>query len=174
MLDDLLPKYFDPRRYAHHELVIEGCLSLNQFKELRTVLSSDEGDAHIHLNFRFDEDRRCVANGSLNTIVKVVCQRCLKTVSQKLSIDLLLAFVCDEDRAKNIPSCYDPVVMVDGNVILVDMVEQEIILALPIVAYHAESACNPMAIKYASFTDYASDGEKKSNPFSILTDLKAK
>ncbi|MEL0638389.1 MULTISPECIES: YceD family protein [Marinomonas] len=174
MLNDLLPKYFDPRKYAHHESAIEGYLHLNQLKELSAVLASDEGDAYIHLDFRVDEDRRYIATGILKATVQAVCQRCMEAVPQELSIDLSLAFVYDEDHAKNIPSDYDPVVMTDGDVILADMVEQEIILALPIVAYHEESGCNPTAVKYASSTDDAPDDEQKPNPFSILANLKAK
>lgn len=172
MLNDSLPKYFDPRKYAHHESAIEGYLPLNQLKELCAVLASDEGDAFIHLDFRVDEDRRYIATGSLKTVVQVACQRCMEMVSQELTVDLSLAFVYDEEHAKNIPSDYDPVVMTDGEIILADMVEQEIILALPIVAYHEESGCNPTAVKYASSTDDAPDDEQKPNPFSILANFK--
>ncbi len=173
MLNDTLPKYFDPRKYANHESAIDGNIPLNQFKELCALLASDEGDAFIHLDFRVDEDRRYIATGALTTKVQIVCQRCMGPVAHDLTLDLSLAFVYDEDHAKNIPADYDPVVMTDGDVILADMVEQEIILALPIVAYHEESGCNPTAVKYASSTDDAPDDEKP-NPFSILAQLKAK
>jgi len=173
MLNDTLPKYFDPRKYASHEQALEGYLPLNKFKELCAILASNEGNAFIHLDFRVDEDRRYIATGSLTAQVQVVCQRCMGAVNHDLALDLLLAFVYDEDHAKNLPDDYDPVVMTDGEVILADMVEQEIILALPIVAYHEESGCNPTAVKYASSTDDAPDDEKP-NPFSILAQLKAK
>ena len=173
MLNDALPKHFDPRKYANHESAFEGSLPLNKFKELCAILASDEGDVFIHLDFRVDEDRRYIATGSLTAQVQVVCQRCMGAVPHDLALDLSLAFVYDEDHAKNIPNSYDPVVMTDGDVILADMVEQEIILALPIVAYHEESGCNPTAVKYASSTDDAPDDEKP-NPFSILAQLKAK
>jgi len=173
MLNDTLPKYFDPRKYASHESAFEGYVPLNQFKELSAILASDEGNAFIHLDFRVDEDRRYIATGSLTARVQVVCQRCMEAVAHDVALDLSLGFVYDEDHAKNLPKNYDPVVMTDGDVILADMVEQEIILALPIVAYHEESGCNPTAVKYASSTDDAPDDEKP-NPFSILAQLKAK
>ncbi|WP_245931922.1 YceD family protein [Marinomonas aquiplantarum] len=173
MLNDTLPKYFDPRKYANNELAFEGNMPLNQFEELCAILASDEGNAFIHLDFRVDEDRRYIATGSLTANVQVVCQRCMGAVHHDLEVDLALGFVYDEDHAKNLPNNYDPVVMTDGEVILADMVEQEIILALPIVAYHEESGCNPTAQKYASSTDDAADDEKP-NPFSILAQLKAK
>lgn len=173
MLNDALPKYFDPRKYASQELTVEGGLPLKGFKELCAILASDEGSAFIHLNFRVDEDRRYIATGSITAQVHLVCQRCMGPVAYDLAMDLSLAFVYDEDHAKNLPEIYDPVVMTDGEVILADMVEQEMILALPIVAYHEESGCNPTTVKYASSTDEAPDDEKP-NPFSILAQLKAK
>lgn len=174
MLNDSLPKYFDPRKYANHESAFEGRVPLNQFKELCAVLASDEGDVFIHLDFRVDEDRRYIATGSIRAEVQLICQRCMEATPYELEVDLSLGFVYDEDHAKNLPKEYDPVVMTDGEVILADMVEQEIILALPIVAYHEESGCNPTAVKYASSTDDAPDDEQKPNPFSILAQLKAK
>lgn len=173
MLNDTLPKYFDPRKYAFNEQAFEGYVPLDQFEELSAILASSEGNAFIHLDFRVDEDRRYIATGSLTAQVQVVCQRCLGPVPYDLALDLSLGFVYDEDHAKNLPASYDPVVMTDGEVILANLVEQEIILALPIVAYHEESGCNPTAVKYASSTDDAPDDEKP-NPFSILAQLKAK
>ena len=170
MLNDSLPKYFDPRQYANQGIAIAGHLPLKQLKELCTILASDEGDAYIHLDFRVEEDKRYVATGSLNATVHVVCQRCMEAVPQKLSVGLLLAFVSDEDHAQHISIDYEPVVMTDGDVSVADIVEQEIILALPIVAYHEESGCNPTAVKYASFTDDA----QTPNPFSVLAYLKVK
>ncbi|SBT18759.1 hypothetical protein MGA5115_02908 [Marinomonas gallaica] len=174
MLNDTLPKYFDPRKYAFNEVSIEGRLSLSQFPELSAELASNEGDAFIHLDFRVDEDRRYIATGSIKATVQVECQRCLEGAPVELEVNLSLAFVYDEDHAKNIPSDYDPVVMTDGEVVIAEMVEQELLLALPIVAYHQESGCNPVALKYASSTDDAPDDEIKPNPFSILAELKAK
>ncbi|MCC4275965.1 YceD family protein [Marinomonas communis] len=174
MLNDTLPKYFDPRKYAAQEVALEGRLPLSVFPELSAALASNEGDALIHLNFRVDEDRRYIATGSITATVQVECQRCLEAAPVDLEVDLCVCFVYDEDHAKNIPSDYDPVVMTDGEVVLANMVEQELLLALPIVAYHEESGCNPVALKYASSTDDAPDDENKPNPFSILAELKAK
>ncbi|WP_243730273.1 YceD family protein [Marinomonas balearica] len=174
MLNDSLPKYFDPRKYATHEVTLEGQLPLTDLSELRELLVSDEGHVSIHLNFKVDEDRRYIATGSMNASVQVVCQRCMEGVDCNLEVDLALGFVYDEEHANNLPKDYDPVVMTEGEVILADMVEQELILAVPIVAYHEETGCNPVALKYASSADDAPDDEIKPNPFSILADLKAK
>ena len=174
MLNDSLPKYFDPRKNASYELTLNGRLPLNQLEELCAALASDVGDVVILLNFRVDEDRRYIATGNLKSQVQITCQRCLGPVTYDLDIDLSLAFVYDEDHAKNIPEEYDPVVMTDGEVVLSKMVEQELILALPIVVYHDESGCNPAALKYASSIDDATDEEIKPNPFSILANFKAK
>ncbi len=174
MLNDSLPKYFDPRKEANHELSISGTLPLNQLKELCAALVSDVGEVVVHLNFKVDEDRRYIAMGNLKAQVQVICQRCLGPVTYDLDVDLSLAFVYDEDHAKKIPEEYDPVVMTNGEVVLSKLVEEELLLALPIVAYHEESGCNPAALKYASSTDDAEDEVIKPNPFSILAELKAK
>lgn len=174
MLNNTLPKYFDPRKYANQKVALEGRVALALMSELSEVLTSNEGDAVVHLDFRVDEDRRYIATGSVKATVHLECQRCMHPVGIELGVDLSLGFVYDEDHAKNLPAEYDPVVMTEGEVILADMIEQELLLALPIVAYHEENGCNPMALKYASSTDDAPDDEIKPNPFSVLADLKVK
>ena len=173
MLNSTLPIYFDPRKYASHEMSLDGTMPLNQFKELSAALASNVGDVSVHLNFKVD-DRRYIATGSLKTQVQIVCQRCMKPAPYDVEIDLAVGFVYDEDHAKALSADFDPVLMVDGEVVLAKMVEEELILALPVVAYHDESGCNPVALKYASSTDEAADDEEKPNPFSILAQLKAK
>lgn len=174
MLNDALPRYFDPRKYAANEVALAGTLALNELEELSVLLASNEGDVSVNLNFKVDEDRRYIASGNLTAQVEMICQRCMKPAPYDVDIDLMLAFVYDEEHAKSLPAEYDPVIMNDGEVVLAKMVEEELILALPVVAYHEESGCNPIALKYASSTDEATDDEQKPNPFSILAQLKAK
>jgi len=173
MLNSTLPIYFDPRKYASHEMVLEGQMQLNLFKELCSVLASDTGDVVVHLSFKVD-DKRYIATGSIKVQVQILCQRCMQPAPYDIDIDIAIGFVYDEEHAKSLPEDYDPVIMIDGEVVLAKMVEEELILALPVVAYHDESGCNPVALKYASSTDEAADDEQKPNPFSILAQLKAK
>ncbi|TBR45060.1 hypothetical protein CBF23_000735 [Marinomonas agarivorans] len=174
MLNDTLPRYFDPRKYASNEVSLTGTIALSEFKELAVLLASNKGDVIVSLNFKVDEDRRYIANGNIKAQVEMVCQRCMKPAPYSIDTELSLAFVYDEEHAKSLPAEYDPVIMTDGEVILAEMLEEELILALPVVAYHEESGCNPIALKYASSTDEAADDEQKPNPFSILAELKAK
>lgn len=174
MLNSSLPIYIDPRKYANHEMALEGQISLNQLKELCAALASDVGEVAVHLNFKVDEDRRYIATGNLKTQVQLICQRCMEPTPYDVEIELALAFVYDEDHAKNISVDFDPVVMTEGEIVLAKMIEEELLLALPVVAYHDQSGCNPIALKYASSTDDAPDDEENPNPFSILAQLKAK
>lgn len=174
MSNNTLPIYFDPRKYASNETVLRGSVALKEFKELSALLVSNKGDVVIDLSFKVDDDRRYIATGNLKAQVELVCQRCMQPVLYDVDADLSIGFVYDEEHAKSLPAEYDPVVMTDGEVVLANMVEEELILALPVVAYHDESGCNPIALKYASSTDEATDDEQKPNPFSILAQLKAK
>lgn len=173
MLNNRLPLYFDPRKYASSQVELEGKMQVGQFKALCEVLASDAGDVSIHLKFKVDEG--CyVVTGTLKSQVQVICQRCMQPAPYEIDAQISVAFAYDEEHAKSLPVDYDPVVMKDGEVVLAEMVEEELILALPVVAYHAENDCNPHALKYASSTDEAADDGEKPNPFSVLAQLKAK
>src|SRR5690606_4073601 len=99
--------------------------------------------------------------------VDMECQRCLQPVTQSLSGELCLAVVWDEERAAVVPKTLDPLVVSDDSVDLYGLLEDEILLALPIVAYHQEGQCQR--------SGHYSTGEveeSRENPFSILAQLK--
>ena len=74
-----------------------------------------------------------------------------------------------EEHAKNLPRYYDPLIVAGDDLELFPMVEEELILSLPIVPYHDDCSVQ------TSFGDVATtDNETdKPNPFSVLASLKA-
>lgn len=171
MLNNSLPKYFDPRECAGKKSAFEGCIPLSQFKGLCSFLASDKGNASIHLKFRVD--RKCyTATGLINAQLQLVCQRCMVAAPHEITASLSVGFIHNENCAKNLPKEYDPVIMIDGIVILEDMIEEEIILSLPIVAYHKEDDCSPTVVGYALSNDTKMDDKRKSNPFNVLSQHK--
>ena len=77
----------------------------------------------------------------------------------------------DDEKTDELPDIYDPVEVNDhGEVNLLQLFEDEMILSLPIVALHAEEDCGTKA-KDMSFGKIEPVDERP-NPFAVLKELK--
>jgi uncharacterized protein len=82
--------------------------------------------------------------------------------------NVTLAFVEGIDEAEMLPESLDPVVVENGLVILMDLIEDELLLALPQVAMHPPGEC----VAHAGEHVPAGDEPLGKNPFAVLAELK--
>jgi uncharacterized protein len=90
----------------------------------------------------FDCDENHVPFVHLKASVNLMltCQRCMSTMDYPIEIDVLLTPVKKATDAAN-QTCYEPMVM-EGDLIAVqDIVEDEILLNLPLIAKHTQTDC---------------------------------
>lgn len=179
MIIGQLPKTFDPRKLARQGRQFEGSLALEQFGQLVDSLADDKGEVQVSLHFYMSEDHRVILEGSVATTLRLICQRCLDVVAIPVTADLRLMGVLTDEQAKTLPEGFEPMMMGDELVELVPLLEEELLLALPIVAYHPPEDC-PAQGSYTTeteeeaqaFAKQVEEERKNSNPFSVLAELK--
>lgn len=100
--------------------------------------------------------------------VQLTCQRCLKAMHHAVDGHARIALVASEAEAERVPPEFEPVRAPEGRIRLRDLVEEEALLALPIVALHTDaSACAPATQPRAP--DEAAPSMQK--PFERLGEL---
>src|SRR5690606_35699247 len=97
-------------------------------------------------------------------------QRCLTPVSKPVECDISLAIVWTEEEAKALPKHLDPWIVEEISADFFEMVEEELLLSLPPVAYHEEQCVDPEL--FQSGEPVVVKHEKK-NPFQVLEQLKS-
>lgn len=166
-----LPKKIDPRKLAERGVRIEGEILLGALPNLVTMLADKEGSLKVDLQFENDEQRIRTIKGTAGGKVSMTCQRCLEPVEIEIEAKFNLAVAPTEEHAKSLPRYYDPLIVEGDELELPGMVEEELILSLPIVPYHDDCSVQ------TSFGDEASTDSdpvsEKPNPFSVLASLKA-
>lgn len=82
------------------------------------------------------------ATGELevDAIIPLVCQRCLAPMSWPVTSHTQIALVGKADDAERVPPEFEPVIAVDGRISVLDLVEEELLLGLPVVPLHADPA----------------------------------
>lgn len=102
--------------------------------------------------------------------VALQCQRCLQTVAQTLVVDRRLRFVRSEAEAERLDeSSEDDVLVLSPRLDLHDLVEDELILALPLVPRHDGLCPQPLPMP----VDDLQDEEPAPNPFAALAALRS-
>jgi len=114
------------------------------------------------------------AEGMVSARLVLTCQRCLGEVDVEVAEHCALAFVEDDAAAAEVPATHDPVVMRQGRVALDELVEEQLLLALPLVAMHSDASVCERQLAASSKGEEAGPEEPKQRPFAGLRDLMKK
>ena len=158
----------DPWRAVDNHSVIAGCLPISSLARIRGLLLDPEGDARFRLAFFRDETHRAVLRCEVAATLRLRCQRCLGELDHKVDADTLLALVSGIGEERQLPEAYDPLMVSDKPIRPRDLIEDELLLALPQIPMHdavicAEHLPNPEAVQALS---------SEASPFAVLTELK--
>ncbi|MFA7388360.1 MAG: YceD family protein [Thiohalobacteraceae bacterium] len=113
---------------------------------------------------------RCV-RGHIDGILHLTCQRCLERLEFPVRIDFKSALVRSEVEAERLAEGYDPLLIEDDRLVVRDLIEDELLLALPGFPQHREASC---ALPEYRAESPAESADARPNPFAILADLKRK
>ena len=173
-----LPHEIDPFRLAESRSVLEGSVPLKQFTRLGPLLVKDTGVAAVVLNFDTDELGVPFVTGSIEADLALVCQRCLEEYNFPIAKDFTLALIKTEKDAESLPLRFEPYLVETNPLILNDVIEDELLLALPQIPMHSQSDCTASSWINNSEAEVNQDevvtDSEKENPFSVLANLKRK
>jgi uncharacterized protein len=174
MSNEPLPRRADLFKLAHQGARISSHVDVARLKRFADALAGDSGVIAIELQFGVDEQGIRFASGNLATDVKVLCQRCLQPMDLHVSSAVSIGLVRDDEQARHLPKRYDPVVVGDDEETeLTDIIEDDLLLSLPLVSYHEQDQCSGLS-RYETELDEESPApaNEPKNPFSILEQLK--
>jgi len=138
-----LPETIDPMRLAKTGKELSGSYDLRQFDRVNASFE-DGSDAQVLFKLEFsrdDENQLFSVVGDLQTTLPQVCQRCMQPMQHQLSAMIKMAIVSNEAGAENLPAEFEPYIDKGVPVKLQDFIEDELLLAMPLVSLHKELEC---------------------------------
>lgn len=106
-----------------------------------------------------------------HTALPMTCQRCLSAVDEGLDVDRWFRFVNSEtEAAEQDADAEEDVLVVSRQFKLLELLEDELVLALPLIASH--DICPEALPMQAEPDDTELPAEAKPNPFAVLEALK--
>jgi len=100
------------------------------------------------------------------------CQRCLKPLETKVSGSFKFALVRSEDEFELLPEEFEPYLLEAEEQSIIDLVEDEIILSLPMVATHEEACSSYMDMQNKKVKAAIETERESAHPFAALKSLK--
>lgn len=170
-----MPVTIDPVKAAQKRSDYEGVMPLVNLTRLTESLLNPQGDVAVRVECGTDQQGLTVIQGKASCEVSVTCERCGEAMAVLLDCDFAYTPVKPDDDAalELIPERYDVIEKNEhGEINLRQLVEDELILALPLFPMHDEAVCavSPASM---SFGDIGPEPEKP-NPFAVLAELKKK
>ncbi len=174
MLSEPLPSTLDVRKATARGVSIRGTLKPLDLQRFRELLASDDGVIQAQLSFTRDEENRHIIDLAVTAEVIVTCQRCLEPLPVPLACDNTLAVVWTDEQAATLPRHLDPLVVEGDACSLWDVVEDELILALPPFSYHSTEECQQILARFnaGQTPEVEPVPGDKPNPFNVLAQLK--
>ncbi|MFC4656453.1 MULTISPECIES: 23S rRNA accumulation protein YceD [Rheinheimera] len=170
-----IPIVIDPVRAAQKRSSFDGIVPLANLDRLSESLLDPNGDVEVTVHCGTDEQGLTYIEGEARCQIQVRCERCGDAMPMELDASFAYTPIrSDIDSAHDdIPERYDVIEKNEhGEVNLRQLVEDELILALPLFPTHDEGQCDPAKVQM-SWGEIEPEPEKP-NPFAILQELKKK
>ncbi|MCB2264329.1 MAG: YceD family protein [Candidatus Thiosymbion ectosymbiont of Robbea hypermnestra] len=165
-MSPVLPSLLDPWRAVDKGAVFAGRLPLSGLPRLRGLLLDAAGDVGFRLAFSRDEAGRGVLRCEVVATLRLSCQRCLEALEHRVETDTWLALVSGVDEERRLPERYDPLPVGDEPIRPGDLVEDELLLALPQIPMHEPVVCG----RYVADVNAVPRGSAGASPFAVLAE----
>ena len=162
----------DPVQLAEKGARLSGELPISGMARLVGMCRDDSGSVRIDLEFKRDSSSGLrTMSGSISARVNVTCQRCLDNMALALSSTPRLLLLRPGERDDLLES--GNALAVERPIALGTLVEDELLLALPMVPMHSIESCRVRATPDEStHRKIETGGKERANPFSVLATLK--
>ena len=121
------------------QAVFSGELALATLPRFASLLSAEEGSVRATLTFGQRSDGWLTVDLAYAADVQLLCQRCLEPVTERVAAEVSLAVLDSVPTGSQVPEGSEPVELEQGKLSPAHVLEDELIVALPLVAKHART-----------------------------------
>ena len=165
-----LPEFLDLTKAGHTPVTVAGQLSLSRMPRLCATLADASGRVNVDLQV-FKEGGLAVVSGRLQASLGLSCQRCFGLLRHPVDARMRLGWA-GAGQAQHRPESCEMLDSGSGRIRLTDLVEDELLLALPLASRHAKPEdCEALRTMTAKPDTMAPAAEGR-RPFEILKTLR--
>lgn len=168
-MSERLPVHIDPVTAADRRRELHGHVPVQALDRLGQWLHSQEGALTVSLYFGRGASGRRILTAEIRGDLELECERCLRAYDLPLDLSVELVMVENEAEAKTLPDDAEPLVVGDARSMhTTDMIEDDLILALPVVPRCRRSDCQTAVQVLDSEEAEEDGGAGRQRPFADL------
>ena len=173
-MQNRLPEHVDPFSMADSSRRLSGEMRAGRLKRLADLLGTTDTLLAIELAFGIGEQGVPTVSGIVRGELLLTCQRCLGGMRFPVDIRFTLALARGLEQAESLPAGLDPLIVDQGALSIVEMIEDEVLLALPVIPTHqgTDGGCAPGSADRIEDQGRARNNQASANPFAVLARLK--
>ncbi|PWK49282.1 YceD family protein [Pleionea mediterranea] len=157
----------NPFKLAENAASTERTIAVSQLERFVKSLANDNGSIQAVVTGLIDEDRRKLLKCRLTGEVNMTCQTSFKVLPVTIEREVTFCPVMSEEAIAAVPDEYEAFLYDTEELDLVNLIEDELILSLPLAVYSPDS---PEQLRFGP--EIVEQEEKKPNPFAVLAQLK--
>ena len=171
------PDIVDPWKVADGKRVFGGSMPLAWMPRLEALLGEDQGSKTAWFEARFAYDRQGLVTIDLTVKadLQLVCQRSLEPYTEHVDRRSRLAVIENVNDEEELPEHYEPVLVEEKRLAFVELVEEELLLAVPQVPRNPElsfdDGANELSADVTVEESSAEEKEQTHRPFGGLAGL---
>jgi len=173
MLETELPRIIEPLKFVEQHDCLKGTWALADMLRLLEMCYPEQslGEAVFSIEGGIDQQGLRYLKGSIEADILLQCQRCLRAMTYHIKTNFLLSSVCNDAEAAQLPVKYEALYLIQPEVDLLTIIEDELLLTLPLVPKHKKGDCKAKPILQADIEE----GQKteRPHPFAELATLKS-
>lgn len=168
-----IPLQIDPVLFAKQERTISSELTIADLPRIVEITPNPETSITVVMNFTKSSLQYPLVNGTIVGQVVQTCQRCLSDTSVTINSEFELLLVSSANSDTVVEEGHEIYEYSEPFIDTISFLEEEIMLALPIVAKHERlDECSAGVQKWIANKEYLPAEQPKANPFAKLKDLK--
>jgi uncharacterized protein len=162
-----LPKFIDPRRLVEQAGTLAGSVAPARLRRVVAPFAATH-PVMVTVEVTIDDIRRPRITGRVETEIDATCQRCLGPMSVTIEQEIDVVLVeGGTDAADDEDEILDVVEFVDGRFDIEQFVEDEVLLACPMIPMHEGAGC------HASPRRQRPENAARKRPFAGLAEMLA-
>ena len=185
MLKHNLPSRISLKKILDGNEFLEGLIASDRFSRLSDSVIAMDNYFDVFLKSARNLNGKIEIFLKVNGSVLMQCQRCLDNISVPIDLNTVLTVVAHDDEARASIKNQEPIIIENDALEIDTLVEDEILLALPIIAMHPlieknQSCISSLVEKNFNYVNDESDLiDRRSvlgidNPFAELKNLSIK
>jgi uncharacterized protein len=160
----------DVDRLADRQADIAFEIPLSRLPRVQAQIAGAAGTVRGVAHFSREAGYR-IAEVELEGEAKLVCQRCLAPLIWPVEGDTRVVIVANENDADGVPADVETVHAPDDRIRVADLVEEELLLALPLVPLHEDPADCTRQDEVPAPEEEAAPEHETQRPFERLGEL---